>query len=130
MNIKPVAQTLYGFSAAIFLIIGVSVLALGSGLLPEAAMSFIMDITQGDRTVIHLVQELGSILVFAGLISIWFIGHYNQSKFFHWSMTIFWALFALVHWFVAGGPFHAGRGPAINTIPFALFLIVGLLRKG
>ena len=129
MKIEPIAKLLYGVSAAAFLIVGASVLSLGSGLLPAAIRSVIMEITHGDLNTIHIVQELGSLLVFAGLISIWFIRHYAQSKFFHWSMTIFWALFALVHWFVAGGPFHAGRGPAINTIPFALFFIVGLLRK-
>ena len=129
MRIEPVAKFLYGLSAAAFLIAGASVLSLGSGLLPAVISSFIMEFTHDDLTTIHIVQELGSLLVFAGLISIWFIRHYKQSKFFHWAMTIFWALIALVHWFVAGGPFHASRGAAINTIPFALFFIVGLLRK-
>lgn len=130
MKIEPIARLLYGISAAVFLIVGASVLLLGTGLLPDSIKAFIMEITQGDRNTIHIIQELGSLLVFAGLISFWFVRHYKQSKFFHWSMTIFWALFALVHFFVAGGPFHASRGAAINTIPFALFLIVGLLRKG
>ena len=129
MKIEPIARLLYGISAVVFLIVGASVLLLGSGLLPDSIKTFIMEITQGDRNSIHIIQELGSLLVFAGLISFWFVRHYERSKFFHWSMTIFWALFALVHWFVAGGPFHASRGAAINTIPFALFLIVGLLRK-
>lgn len=129
MKVEPIAKSLYGFFAALFLIGGASALSLGSGLLPAAIRSLIVDIAHDDLNAIHLIQELASMLVFAGLISIWFIRHYEQSKFFHWSMTIFWALFALAHWFVAGGPFHAGRGPAINTIPFALFLIVGLLRK-
>ncbi|MEK6303397.1 MAG: hypothetical protein AABO41_22025 [Acidobacteriota bacterium] len=129
VNIKPIAQTLYGFVGAAFLVVGASVLLLGSGFLPDAIKTLITDITQGDRNTIHIVQEFGSLLVFAGLISFWFVRHYERSKFFHWSMTIFWALFALAHWFVAGGPFHASRGAAINTIPFALFLVVGLLRK-
>jgi len=129
MKVEPMAKSLYGFFAALFLIAGASVLLLGSGLLPAAIRTLIMDIANDDLNAIHLVQELGSMLVFAGLISIWFIRHYEQSRFFHWSMTTFWALFALAHWFVAGGPFHAARGAAINTIPFVLFLIVGLLRK-
>ena len=129
MRIEPIAKFLYGFVGVVFLIVGASVLSLGSSLLPAAMRSFIMDITHGDLTTIHIVQEFGSLLVFAGLISLWFVRHYQQSKFFHWSMTIFWALLALVHWFFAGGAFHAGKGQAINTIPFVVFLIVGLLRK-
>jgi len=130
VNIKPFAQTLYGVSGAVFLLAGASVLLLGTGLLPNAVKTLIMDIAHEDRGTIHILQEFASLTVFAGLMSIWFVRHYERSRFFHWSMTIFWGLFALAHWFVAGGPFQAGKGPAVDTIPFALFLIVGLLRKG
>jgi hypothetical protein len=110
VNIKPIAQTLYGFFAAIFLIVGVTVLSLGSGLLPDAMRTFVTDIAHGDLAAVHLLQELSSMLVFAGLISFWFVRHYEQSKFFHWSMTIFWALFALVHWFCCGRTFSCSEG--------------------
>jgi hypothetical protein len=129
VKVEPIAKSLYGFFGAAFLIVGATVMSLGSGVLPDAIRTIVIDIARGDLNAVHLLQEFGSMLVFAGLISIWFIRHYDQSSFFHWSMTAFWALFAIAHWFVAGGPFRAARGPAINTIPFVLFLVVGLLRK-
>lgn len=43
-------------------------------------------------------------------------------------MTVFWALFALVHWVDVRGSGQSIIGPAINTIPFTLFLVIGLLR--
>jgi len=129
VSIKPIAQFLYGFFAAVFLIVGATVLLLRTDLLPAAVRSIVMNVAHEDMNAAHLIQELGSMLVFAGLISVWFIRHYEQSKFFHWAMTTFWALFSLVHWFYVGGPFKSVTGPMINTIPFVLFAIVGLLRK-
>jgi hypothetical protein len=75
------------------------------------------------------MQEFGSLLVFAGLIAFWFVRHYSESKTFHWAMTLFWGLFALVHWVDIRGTFQFGVGQMINTIPFVLFVVVGLLRQ-
>jgi ATP/ADP translocase len=129
LTIKPVARSLYGFFAVIFLIVGVSVLSLRIGLLPDFAKSIVMNAAHEDLNAAHLIQEFGSMLVFASLISVWFIRRYEQSKFFHWAMTTFWALFSLAHWFDVRGRFQSMVGPAINTLPFLLFVVVGLLRK-
>ena len=129
VNARPLAKSLYGLVAAVFLVVGASVLSLRTGLLPDSARNVIIDIARGDLNALHLLQEFACIVVFAGLISIWFIRHYEQSKFFHWAMTTFWGLFALVHWFNVGGPPGSVTRPTINTIPFIVFVIVGLLRK-
>jgi len=128
MNIKAIARLLYGSVAVIFLLVGVTILLLHTGILPAGVRDLVLDIAHRDLNTIHLIQEMGSILVFVGLITFWFIRHYEQSKPFHWAMTTFWLLFALVHWFDAGRPRESIRGPLINTIPFVLFLFVGLLR--
>jgi hypothetical protein len=130
MTIKAIAKFLYGLFGAIFLIAGVSVLLLGTGLLPEAVKNIIINVSQDNAGTLHIIQEFGSILVFAGLITFWFIRHYEQSRFFHWAMTIFWGLLALVHWFDARGSFPSDlTGPMINTVPFVLFMLVGLFRR-
>jgi hypothetical protein len=74
------------------------------------------------------MQELGSVLVFVGLITFWFLRHYEQSQPFHWSMTAFWGLFALAHWFDVRSPFPSVGGPLMTTLPFLLFVLIGLLR--
>jgi hypothetical protein len=38
-------------------------------------------------------------------------------------------IIALIHWFDPRGYFHSGLGEAITSIPFLLFLVVGLLRE-
>lgn len=129
MSIKRLVQFLYGLFATLFLIAGTTVLLLRTSLLPTAIRTIVMNAARDDMNAAHLIQEFGSMLVFAGLISIWFIRHYEQSKFFHWAMTTFWALFSVVHWFYVGGPIKSIAGPSINTIPFLLFAVAGLLRN-
>jgi hypothetical protein len=89
----------------------------------------IVSIGGGNENTLHIMQEFGSVLVFVGLITFWFIRHYEVSRPFHWAMTAFWGLFALVHWFDVRGPFPSARGPVINTVPFGLLVVIGLLRQ-
>jgi hypothetical protein len=129
MVTRVLARSLYGLFGALYLVAGMSVLLLRTGLLPAPVRDLIMDIGQDTPNTLHIMQEFGTALIFVGLITFWFLRHYEQSRPFHWAMTAFWALFALVHWFDVRGPFRSAVGPAINTIPFALFLLVGLLRE-
>jgi hypothetical protein len=129
MNIRMVANSLYGFFGAVFLVVGAVVLLLSTGLLPDSVENIVVSVGHGDSNTLHIIQELGSVLVFVGLITFWFIRHYAQSLPYHWAMTTFWGLFALAHWFDVSGSFHLGTGQVINTVPFILFVLVGLLRK-
>jgi hypothetical protein len=122
-------QFVYTLFGAGFLVAGAAVLLLGTGLLPEGVKDFIVGFGHDDPGTLHIMQEFASLLVFAGLISFWFVLHYERSRAFHWAMTLFWGLIALVHWFDIHGSFHSGVGEAITTVPFALFVVVGLLRQ-
>jgi hypothetical protein len=128
MTVRAIAKSVYGVFGAIFLIAGVAVFLLPTGLLPGAVENLVEDIGRGDLNTLHIIQELGSVLIFVGLITFWFIRHYEQSKPFHWALAVFWGFFALAHWVDARGGAHAGTGQVINTIPFVLLLLVGLLR--
>ena len=128
MKIEAIAKFVYGFFGALFLLVGATIMLLHTGLLPEPVKNIVMDFAHDDELAVHLIQELGSILVFAGLISFWFIRHYEHSKAYHWAMTIFWALFALAHWFDGREGPRSVSGPLINTAPFIVFLLIGLLR--
>src|SRR5215470_6868991 len=129
MNIKVIANSLYGIFGTVFLLTGATVLLLSTGLLPHSLENFILKFGHNDGNTLHIIQELGSVLIFVGLITFWFIRHYGQSLPYHWAMTAFWGLFALAHWFDTSGSFHSGTGQIVNTVPFILFVVVGLLRK-
>ncbi len=129
MKIEVIAKFVYGFFGAVFLIVGATVMLLHTGLLPENIKNIVIDFARGDSNSLHLIQELSSILVFSGLITFWFIRHYEHSKAYHWAMTTFWALFALAHWFDGSEGPRSVAGPLINTIPFTVFLLIGLFRR-
>src|SRR5215831_19528598 len=124
MRIKAIAKLLYGLVGVSLLAIGVTVSLLRTGLLPDAVQDFGVKFTGDNPNALHITQEFGALMLFAGLISFWFIRHYERSKAFHWAMTIFWAFIALAHF----GAAHQSPRPMVNTIPFALFAVVGLIR--
>lgn len=128
MKIKAFIQFIYGLFGVLFLAAGLSVLALRTNLLPEAVQNIIVNEAQGNLHALHLLQEFSALLVFAGLMSLWAVVRYEQSKPYHWALTTFWGLLALAHWFDVRGPWQSWLGPVINTVPFALFALIGLLR--
>ncbi|MBS1812972.1 MAG: hypothetical protein JST84_32700 [Acidobacteria bacterium] len=128
MKIKALVQFVYGLFGALFLVAGLSVLSLRTNLLPAAVQNIIVHEAQGSLQALHLLQEFSALLVFAGLMSLWASAHYEQSKTYHWAMTTFWGLLAVAHWFDVRGPFQSVLGPLINTVPFVLFGLLGVLR--
>jgi hypothetical protein len=129
MSTAVLARSMYVLFGALYIAAGTAVLLFRTSLLPEVLRDAVLDIAQGDLNAVHISQEFGSLLVFAGLITLWFARHYQESLFFHWSMTVFWGLFALIHWLDVRGDAEFDIGVLINTIPFILFLLVGLVTR-
>ncbi len=127
MKAKAIVKIFYVLFGALFLAVGFAVLMLDTGLLPGGAKEAALGFAHGNLDTLHVMQEYGALLVFIGFITLWFAWRYELSGPFHWAMAAAWALHALAHWFDVRGA-HSVAGPFINTIPFALFLLVGLLR--
>jgi len=125
---RTITRSLYALVGAAFLLGGSAVLLLGTGLLPEPLKDAILAIGEDNTNTLHLMQEYASLLVLVALLSFWFLRHYEHSRAFHWAMTAFWGIIALIHWFDPRGHFHAGLGEAVTSVLFLLFLVIGLLR--
>ncbi len=125
---RMVAQGTYGLVGTAFLLAGASTLLVQTPLLPGGIRDIVLRFSQDNLVVLHIIQEFGSVLVLLGLLTFWFIRHYDESLYFHWAMTAYWGLMALIHWFHVASPEVSLVGGFINTIPFALFLSIGLLR--
>ena len=126
--IHAITKIVYGLFGALFVLVGGSVLLVNTGVLPEAARTVIADSAGGDGRLLHVIQEWGNAHLLLGLVTFWFIRHYDQSQAFHWAMTAYFAVDALIHWFDVRGVPESAVGPLINTIPLVLFLTLGLLR--
>ena len=128
MTTRLVAKGIYALVGAAFLAAGAATLLVNTGLLPGSVRNVVVRFSQDNPVMLHILQEFGSVLVLLGLLTFWFIRHYEQSLFFHWAMTAYWAIMALIHWFHVASPEVSVVGGLINTIPFAMFLAIGLLR--
>jgi hypothetical protein len=125
---RLLAKLVYAINAAAFLAAGASALLVNTGVLPGAVGDIVVQFSKGDPGVLHIVQELGSLLVLVGLVTLWFVVHYDRSRFFHWALTAYWAIMAVIHWFNVAGPNPSIDGPLMITVPFLVFLTIGLLR--
>jgi hypothetical protein len=124
---KAVVRIFYVLFGALLLAVGVASLLLETGLLPGGAREAALGFAQGNLDTLHVMQEYGTLLVFVGVITLWFARHYESSRTFHWAMTATLALHAFAHWLDVRGA-RSLVGPVINSAPLALFLLVGLLR--
>lgn len=127
MRAKAFVRIFYVLFGAVFLAVGLAVLLMETGLLPAGAKETALGFAHGNAETLHVMQEYGALLVFVGLITLWFAHRYELSRPFHWAMAAAWALHAFVHWFDVRGA-RGVAGPLVNTVPFALFLLAGLLR--
>jgi hypothetical protein len=127
-TVRILAKFTYGLLGAGFLAAGAGALLVNTGLLPEAVRSALVESARNDPEALHVMQEFGSLLVLVGLMTFCFLRHYDRSRPFHWAVTTFWALMALVHWFDVRGPKPSVVGPLVNTVPFAWFALLGLMR--
>jgi len=125
--IRLITQSMYVLLGTIFLVGGTGVLLLGTGLLPAPVRDVILSFGEDNLHTLHLMQEYAALLVLVALLTFWFVKHYEQSRAFHWAMTFFWGLIALVHWFDPKGAFHPDLDAAIISVPFVLFVAVALV---
>jgi hypothetical protein len=128
MPVKILSQLSYFVVGAAMFLFGASVLLAGAGVLPVLQSSLVEE-AQGNLDFVHVAQELGTLLVFAGLITIWFVRHYDQGKAFHWAMTLLFALLAMIHWFDVRGRSGFTTGDLVIGIPFLWFAGIGVLRE-
>lgn len=125
---RMLTMFVYALTGTAFLAAGAATLLVNTGLLPDAVRNVVVNFSRGDGRTLHLVQEAGALLVLAGLLTFWFLFHYDQSRYFHRAMTAYWAIMALIHWFHAAGPSPSAAGPVINTIPFVVYALLGAMR--
>lgn len=127
MNVHSIAKFLYGLVGVIFLLLGLAIVLVKTGVVPAGVQGAVMHATDNNVFGLHLLQEFGGMMVFAAILSFWCVKNYGQSMGYHWALTVFFGLLALVHWFDVRGV-RSPMGPAINTLPVLLFAVIGVWR--
>lgn len=77
----------------------------------------------------HLLQEFGTVVLALGFMFLWYSRRNEYSRVFHWAMTFCFALDALIHWIGPDGLIGSWSRGIINSIPFVVMLLLGLLQS-
>lgn len=101
---------------------------LPTGWLPQGLAVRFLDGESQNALVAHLVQEFGTVVIAVGLVFLWCASRKQYSRSLHWAMTLYFLLDALIHWVGPDGLIGSWRRGFINSIPFAVMLLLGLLQ--
>ena len=75
-----------------------------------------------------LLQEFGTVVLALGFVFLWHAHRKEQSSSFHWGMTAYFTLDALIHWIGPDGLIGSWPRGITNSIPLVVMLLLGLLQ--
>ena len=127
MALNKVLRTVYALLGTLYVVIGCGSMLLPTGWLPDGIAG---DFLNGEKATAfgdHLLQEFGTVVLALGFLFLWFAGRKEHSRTFHWAVTFYFALDALIHWIGPDGFIGIWSRGIVNSIPFAVMLLLGLL---
>lgn len=128
MAINSVTRIVYALLGVIYIAIGVGSLLAPPGWLPRAWVGeFLANEMQSDF-VAHLIQEFGTIVLVVGCTFLLLARRKEVSVGIHWALTLYFLVDAYIHWVSPDGTISTITRGTINSIPFAVMLVLGLLR--
>lgn len=127
MTIEKVTRVVYGLLGVFYVVVGIGSMLLPAGWLPAGVMAGVAGEAQRSAFTAHLLQEFGTVVLGLGFVFLWYAGREVHSRAFHWAMTFYLALDALIHWVGPEGSIGSWQRGIANSIPFAVMLTLGLL---
>jgi hypothetical protein len=125
---SKLTRALYGILSAIYIVLGIGSMLTPAGWIPAKIVGTFLANEIQSPFVEHLLQEFGTILVALGLVFFWQASQKVWSATFHWAMTFYFLLDALIHWIGPDGYIGSPSRGIVNTIPLALMLVVGFVQ--
>jgi hypothetical protein len=111
VHVQKLNQVLYGVLALLWI-------ALGTGALVGLAPA------EHTAEEIHVTRELGAATVFLGFMHAWCIRNRGRRRAVHFGLMLFAALFAGIHWRDWAVGLRTLPSPLLNSLPFALLLLI------
>jgi hypothetical protein len=127
MMLTKVLRIVYGLFGVLYVLIGVGSILLPLGWLPQRFGGDVLAREAPSVFLEHLLQEFGTVVLALGLVFLWHARRKELSLGFHWLATSYFLLDAMVHWIGPEGLIGSWSRGIINSIPFALMLLLGLL---
>jgi len=128
MTIYRVSRIVYGLIGILYLVIGFGSMLVPTGWMPHGLVGDIVMREMTNPFTEHLLQEFGTVVVAVGLVFLWCARQPKPSRALHWIMTFYLSLDALIHWVGPQGVIGDWSRGIINSIPFVVMLLLGLLQ--
>ena len=129
MTIEKITRVVYCLLGVVYVLIGAGSMLIPTGWLPQSLTDEIMADAVRSSFVKHLLQEFGTVVLALGLVFLWYANRKEHSHGFHWAMTFYFLLDALIHWIGPEGLIGSWPRGIANTIPLAVMLLLGLLQR-
>ena len=127
--IETATRVAYRLLGTLYILVGSGAVLLPTAWLPQALTDGFLLGETPSPFLAHVLQEFGTLMVGMGLAFLWYAGRRELSPGFHWAMTFYLALDAFIHWVGPAGPIGSWSRGIVNSIPFAVMLLLGVLRR-
>jgi hypothetical protein len=128
MTIDKISRIVYCLIGILYIVIGVGSMLVPAGWIPQRLAGDILTREITTPFTEHLLQEFGTVVLAIGLVFLWYARQQKQSRAFHWMMTFYLALDAVIHWIGPEGLIRPWSRGILNSIPFLVMLLLGLLQ--
>ena len=128
MTLNKITQVVYALIGILYVLVGMGSMLLPTGWLPQSVGDNILAGEVPSPFFGHLLQEFGTVVLALGFVFLWYARRKEQSRGFHWTMTFYFSLDALIHWVGPEGLIGSWSRGIVNSVPFAVMLVLGLLQ--
>ena len=128
MLLNKITRIVYGFFGILYALVGAGSMLLPTGWLPQGLGNIILAGEVPSPFFAHLLQEFGTVVLALGFVFLWYASRREQSRGFHWMMTFYFSLDTLIHWVGPEGLIGSWSRGIVNSVPFAVMLVLGLLQ--
>jgi hypothetical protein len=127
VKLSTITRVVYGLLGVIYLVIGIGALLAPAGGLPDKwAGDFLISEMRSDF-VAHLLQEFGTVVLVVGCTFLLLARRKEVSIGIHWALTLYFLADAVIHWISPDGSMNSWSRGIINSIPFAIMLLLGVV---
>jgi len=128
MTLSRITRIVYGLLGVLYVLLGVGSMLLPTGWLPQSLADDFLAGETPSSFVRHLLQEFGTVVLALGCVFLWYASRKEQSRSFHWAITFYFFLDALIHWVGPEGLIGSWPRGIANSISFAVMLLLGVLQ--
>lgn len=128
MTLHWTTRVAYWLLGVLYICLGVGSMVLPVGWFPEGVAAKLLAGETLNPFLGHLLQEFGTVVLALGLVFLWCASRKEYSRTFHWAMTFYCSLDALIHWVGPEGLIGSWPRGITNSIPFAVMLLLGVLQ--